>query len=112
MDLHYGSKATYMHQAGLVDIAVLHWAVREWPETERIGRLFLVPWMMEGLRFSEGEVRAFVGETWERLRAENRLGWVVYVMIGRKPVGQLCWGQTLTSSGDHFSLSSLRRVFG
>ena len=105
MDLHCGSKAaTYMQQAGLVDIAVSRyglplgeWAVRERPETERIGKLqatelaplyeFIVPSMTEGLGFSEDEVRTFVRQSQERLRAEDGLEWVMYVTVGRKPAG-------------------------
>ena len=105
MDLRCGSNAaTYMHQAGLVDIAVScygapfgEWAVRERPETEWVGKLqatdlaplyeFIVPSMTEGLGFSEDEVGEFVRESRECLGAEDGLEWVVYVTVGRKPGG-------------------------
>ena len=71
---------------------------RKW---ERIGRLqatdlapfyeFLAPRMTEVLGFGEGEVRAFVRESRERLRAEDGLQWVMYVTVGKAGEAALVW---------------------
>ena len=102
-DLRCGRNAKdYMERAGLVDVQVTEyripvgtWAVRERPETERIGTLsankngmlhyHAISKMLDGMGYSESEMERFREEILVNLAPEEGKERAFFVTIGRKP---------------------------